>query len=760
VPPASTARLATATTAHAQPAVGPRYKWIALSNTTLGVLMATINSSIVLIALPDIFRGIGINPLQPGNTTILLWMIMGFLVVTSVLVVSFGRLGDMFGRVRMYNMGFAVFALFSILLSVSWMSGAAAGWYLIAMRIFQGVGGAMLIANSSAILTDAFPANQRGMALGLNQVAGIAGSFIGLVLGGLLGPVDWRLVFLVSVPVGVLGTVWSYLKLKELGVRKPAKLDWWGNVTFAAGLIAVLVGITYGIQPYGGHVMGWTSPLVLTLIIGGIATLIAFCYIETKVAEPMFRLSLFKIRPFTAGNVASLLSGLGRGGLMFILIIWLQGIYLPMHGYNFVDTPLWAGIAMLPLTVGFLVAGPISGFLSDKFGARPFATGGMLVAALSFLLLELLPVNFSYPEFAAILFLNGAGMGLFASPNRAGIMNSLPASRRGVGAGMSATFQNSSMVLSIGIFFSLIILGLSSSLAGHLFTGLTAHGVPAADAIRLSHLPPTAVMFAALLGYNPIQMLLGPVLTKLPASNQAFLTGHSFFPSLISAPFHAGLSVAFDFAIAACLIAAVASLLRGKHYVHDDHAPAAVVADAVVADAVAEDGAMVQASTPEEAGYPERTGPALDPVPQLLAGGAARDRRLRSFGLRRHHRDGRVVGLDAAVGAGHDEHRGDVPGAQPFPLLFRGHPGDHPVAGPQHDDLGGRRHGHERADTRPGHDQAGPAEFLDGLGAGEPVDAPFLLHLVAARDLRPDRQIAADDPVADGARDLQVDLLA
>ena len=667
MPSASTANLATTTTTatHAQPAVGPRYKWIALSNTTLGMLMATINSSIMLIALPDIFRGIGINPLQPGNTTILLWMMMGFLVVTGVLVVSFGRLGDMFGRVRMYNMGFAIFAFFSILLSVSWMSGSAAGWYLIGMRIFQGVGGAMLMANSSAILTDAFPANQRGMALGLNQVAGIAGSFIGLVLGGLLGPVDWRLVFLVSVPFGVLGTVWSYLKLRELGVRRPAKLDWWGNLTFAAGLIAVLVGITYGIQPYGGHVMGWTSPLVMSLIFGGIAVLIAFCYIETKVAEPMFRLSLFKIRPFTAGNVASLLSGLGRGGLMFILIIWLQGIYLPMHGYNFADTPLWAGIAMLPLTVGFLVAGPISGYLSDRFGARPFATGGMLVAALSFLLLELLPVNFSYPEFAAILFLNGAGMGLFASPNRAGIMNSLPASRRGVGAGMSATFQNSSMVLSIGIFFSLIILGLSSSLAGHLFTGLTAQGVPVADAARLSHLPPTAVMFAALLGYNPIQMLLGPVLTKLPASNAAYLTGHSFFPSLISAPFHAGLSVAFDFAIVACLIAAVASLLRGKHYVHDDHAPAAVVADAV-----AEDGAMVRASTPEEAGYPERTGPALDPVPQLLAGGAARDRRLRSFGLRRHHRDGRVVGLDAAVGAGHDEHRGDVPGAQPVSLLL------------------------------------------------------------------------------------------
>jgi MFS family permease len=563
----------------ARPAVGPRYKWIALSNTTLGVLMATINSSIMLIALPDIFRGIGINPLASGNTTILLWMIMGFLVVTAVLVVSFGRLGDMFGRVRMYNMGFAVFAVFSILLSVTWLHGTDAGWYLIGMRILQGVGGAMLLANSSAILTDAFPANQRGLALGLNQVAAIAGSFIGLVLGGVLGPINWRYVFLVSVPFAVLGTVWSYLKLKELGIRKPARLDWWGNLTFAAGLISVLVGITYGIQPYGGHVMGWTSPLVLTLIIAGLAVLVAFCVIETKVTDPMFRLALFRIRPFTAGNLASLLSSLGRGGLMFILIIWLQGIYLPLHGYSFVDTPLWAGIAMLPLTVGFLVAGPLSGYLSDRFGARPFATGGMIIAALSFLLLELLPVNFTYWQFAGVLLLNGIGMGLFASPNRAGIMNSLPPDRRGVGAGMSATFQNSATVLSIGIFFSLIILGLSGSLSVHLLHGLTAQGVPVSAATKVSGLPPTAIMFAALLGYNPIQTLLGPVLTKLPASHAAFLTGHSFFPSLISAPFHSGLEIAFDFSIAACLIAAVASLLRGKRYVHDvDSIPVAEVA--------------------------------------------------------------------------------------------------------------------------------------------------------------------------------------
>src|SRR6201997_3644944 len=548
---------------------GSRYKWIALSNTTLGMLMATVNSSIMLIALPDIFRGIGVDPLQPGNTTLLLWLLMGYLVVTAVLVVSFGRLGDMFGRVRMFNLGFAIFALFSVLLSVTWLHGVAAAWWLIAMRILQAVGGAMLMANSSAILTDAFPAGERGLALGLNQVAAIAGSFIGLVLGGVLGPVSWRLVFLVSVPFGVMGTVWSYLKLKELGVRKPAKLDLAGNLTFAAGLIAVLVGITYGIQPYGSHVMGWTSPLVLALIVGGLVVLAIFCYIEALVAEPMFRLSLFRIRPFTAGNLASLLSGLGRGGLMFILIIWLQGIYLPIHGYSFERTPLWAGIAMLPLTIGFLIAGPASGWLSDRFGARPFATGGMVVAALSFVLLELLPVNFEYWQFAPILLMNGIGMGLFASPNRTGIMNSLPPDQRGVGAGMSATFQNSAMVLSIGIFFSLIIAGLAGTLPATLSHGLIAQGVPRADAARIAALPPVAIMFAALLGYNPVQTLLGHAISKLPASHAAYRTGHTFFPSLISTPFQHGLAIAFGFAIAACLIAAVASLLRGGRYVHD-----------------------------------------------------------------------------------------------------------------------------------------------------------------------------------------------
>jgi len=551
-----------------QAAPSPRYKWIALSNTTLGILMATINSSIVLIALPDIFRGIHLNPLGAGNSSYLLWMIMGFLVATAVLVVSFGRVGDIYGRVRMFTLGFAIFTVFSVLLSITWMHGGAGAMWMIIMRIGQGIGGAFLFANSSAILTDAFPHNQRGLALGVNTVAGIAGSFIGLVLGGLLGPVSWRLVFLVSVPVGLFGTLWSWRRLVDLGVRQPARIDWWGNLTFAAGLVAILVGITYGIQPYGGHTMGWTSPKVLVCMGGGLVLLAIFAAIETRIDDPMFRLGLFRIRAFTAGNVATLLASLGRGGLMFMLIMWLQGIWLPLHGYSFSSTPLWAGIYMLPLTVGFLVAGPASGYLSDHFGARPFATGGMLVAALSFFLLELLPVNFDYVWFGGLLLLVGLGMGLFASPNQAGIMNSLPANRRGAGAGMATTFQNSALVLSIGIFFSLMILGLANTLPATLDHGLVAQGVPKADAARVSHLPPVGLLFASFLGYNPMQQLLGPVLPHLSHAHATYLTGRTYFPQLMSKPFSDGLHEAFDFAIAACLVAAAASWLRGGKYVH------------------------------------------------------------------------------------------------------------------------------------------------------------------------------------------------
>jgi MFS family permease len=554
---------------HARP---DHYKWVALSNTTLGILMATINQSIVIIALPDIFRGIRLDPLVPSNTSYLLWMLLGFLVVSAVLVVSLGRVGDMFGRVRMYNLGFAVFTVGSILLSVTWMHGSAGALWMIVMRVVQGLGGAFLFANSSAILTDAFPPEERGLALGINMVSAIAGSFIGLVLGGVLAPVSWRLVFLVSVPVGLFGTVWAYLMLEDRGVRSAAKIDWLGNLTFAVGLIAVLVGITYGILPYGGHTMGWTNPWVIAAIAGGLVVLGLFVFIEMRVAQPMFHLSLFRIRAFTAGSIAALLSALSRGGMMFMLILWLQGIWLPEHGYSFSQTPLWAGIFLLPLSVGFLVAGPFAGRLADHFGARPFTTGGMVAAAGSFLLLIALPVDFPYWAFGLVIFLNGLAMGLFAAPNQTGIMNSLPPDQRGVGAGMAGTFQNSSMVLSIGIFFSLIIVGLSSTLPGVIYHGLVSNGVPVSYATHVSHLPPVGSLFAAFLGYNPMGTLLGPELSHLPHSTATYLTGHSFFPHLVARPFASGIHEAFYFAAACCLVAAVASLLRGGKYFYAEPA--------------------------------------------------------------------------------------------------------------------------------------------------------------------------------------------
>ncbi len=550
-----------------------RYRWIALSTVTLGTLMVFINQSIVLIALPAIFRGIDLNPLTPGNTGYLLWMLMGFMVVLAVLVVTLGRVGDMFGRVKIFNLGFAVFTAFSILLAVTWMTGTPAALWLITMRVGQGVGGAMLFANSSAIITDAFPAQQRGLGLGINNVAAIAGSFIGLVLGGLLAPVQWHLVFLISVPFGLFGTAWAYVKLEERGVRTPAKIDWLGNITFAVGLILILVGITYGLLPYGGHTMGWTSPVVMAEIFGGIAILILFGVIETRVPQPMFHLSLFRIRAFSAGNVASFMASLSRGGLMFMLIIWLQGIWLPLHGYSFAQTPLWAGIYMIPLTVGFLAAGPISGALADRYGARPFATGGLVLVALTFIALVQLPVNFSYGGFAALIFLNSVGMGMFIAPNQTGIMNSLPADQRGAGAGMAGTFNASAQVLSIGIFFTLMILGLASTLPSSLYHGLVTQGVSPAVATRVSHLPPVGSLFAAFLGYNPMQVLLGHAeLAHLPPATASYLTSRQFFPHLISSAFSKGLTEAFSFAAAVCLLGAVASLLRGGKYHYDESA--------------------------------------------------------------------------------------------------------------------------------------------------------------------------------------------
>jgi MFS family permease len=545
----------------------PRYKWVVLSNTTLGTLLATINASIVLISLPAIFRGIGLNPLAPANVSYLLWMLMGYLVVTAVLVVPFGRLGDMFGRVRIYNLGFVVFTLAAVALSFDPFHLDGGAVWLIAWRVIQGFGGAMLMASSSAILTDAFPANQRGMALGINMVAAVAGSFLGLLIGGLLSEWHWKAIFWVGVPIGLIGTIWSLRSLKEMGVRTPGRLDWAGTLTFGLGLTVLLIGITHGIQPHGDRTTGWTNPSVLGAIVAGLLLVVAFCFVELRVAEPMVDVRLFKSAAFGMGNLAGLMSSVGRGGLQFMLIIWLQGIWLPLHGYSFESTPLWAAIYMLPITVGFLVAGPLAGSLSDRFGARPFTVGGMLLMAGSFIALLMIPVNFNYWVFAVLIFLNGLGGGIFTAPNTAAIMSSVPAAQRGAASGVRATFFNAGSSLSIGVFFSLMVIGLAGTLPTALSNGLQEQGVSASVAHEVANLPPVGSLFAAFLGYNPIAELLEPYnALQQPGVNAEVLTGKTFFPELITAPFHAGLTVVFGAAAVMMLIGTVASLFNPGRY--------------------------------------------------------------------------------------------------------------------------------------------------------------------------------------------------
>ena len=549
----------------ASSAAEERYKWMALANTTAAVFIAQLDGSIVLIALPAIFRGIHLDPLAKSNIVYLLWMIMGYRVVQSVLVVTVGRLGDMYGRVRIYNAGFVVFTVASVLLSFDPLRGGTAADWLIGWRVVQAVGGSMLTANSAAILTDAFPAEQRGFALGTNQVAGLAGMFIGLVAGGVLATLDWRAVFWVNVPVGIYGTAWAYLRLREVGERHRARIDWWGNITFAVGLSAILVALTYGIQSYGGHAMGWTNPLVIGLLAGGLVLLVAFVLIEQRIAAPLVQLSLLRIRAFTAGNLAGFAISLGRGGLQFMLIIWLQGIWLPLHGYDFAKTPLWAGIFLLPLTAGFLVAGPVSGTLSDRMGSRGLASGGALLFGASLIGLMLLPVNFPYWAFALLLALNGIASGMFASPNSSSIMGSVPSSQRGVASGMRSTFQNSGTAISIGLFFSLMIAGLASTLSTSLTHGLQHQGVGHAFAAHIGSLPPVSTLFAAVLGLNPLRHLLADdgVLSSLHGSARRTITGRRYFPHLISGPFHHGLVIVFAVAAGLALLAALASLMRG-----------------------------------------------------------------------------------------------------------------------------------------------------------------------------------------------------
>jgi len=534
--------------------------------------MATVNSSIILISLPAIFRGIGINPLAPGNVGYLLWLLQGYMLVTAVLVISLGRIGDIFGRVRIYNLGFTVFSIASVLLALDpYHSGKGALW-LVIWRLVQGVGGAMLFANSSAIIADAFPANQRGLAIGINQVAAIGGSFIGLILGGLLSIGDWRLVFWVSVPFGIIGTVWGYLSLVDNGKRLKATIDWWGNITFAIGLTSLLIAMVYGIQPYKNSSMGWSSPKVILGFAMAAVFLAIFIWIELHTLHPMFNLHLFRIRAFSMGSNAGLLAAIARGGLQFMLIIWLQGIWLPLHGYAYDATPLWAGIYLLPLTAGFLIAGPVSGWISDRVGARVLSTSGLVLFGASFLGLMFTPTNFHYLWFGGLVLLNGIGGGMFSAPNQTAVMNSVPAENRGSAGGIQAAFMNSGMVLSIGVFFSLMIVGLSNSLPKSLFAGLSSNGVSVSQAHAIANLPVVGSLFASFLGYNPLQSLLGSQSAAHVSTAQwQHLTGKEFFPNLISQPFHHGLLIVFGAALFLSLFGALLSALRGTRYVHESN---------------------------------------------------------------------------------------------------------------------------------------------------------------------------------------------
>jgi len=529
--------------------------------------MASLDGTIVLISLPAIFNGIKIDPLTPDSFQYLLWILFGYSVVTSTVLVTFGRISDIYGRVRLYTLGFAIFTIGSFLCFTVPNTGALGAIELIFFRIIQGIGGAFLFANGAAIITDAFPENERGQALGINMVSVLAGSLIGLIAGGVLAYYNWRYIFLVSVPVGIFGTIWAYTKLKEVGtIRRNQKIDIWGNVTFGIGLTLILIAVTYGLMPYGSASTGWGDPWVEASLFGGIALLAGFLVVESRAKDPMFRLDLFKNRQFAAANFAGLLASISRGGVQLMLIILLQGIWLPLHGYSYSTTPFWSGIFLVPMLIGFVIMGPIGGRFSDKHGAKLFATAGMAISAAALVGLSLLPFNFEFTEFAVILLIFGIGAGMFVSPNTAAIMNSVPPQDRGVGSGMRATLQNVGQTLSLAVFFTIVLGALSSSLPGAISTALTNAGasqlIPA-----FQNVSPTSALFAAFLGYNPVQTILNAlpaaVTASIPAATKVLLTSNTFFPNAIAPAFISALRIAFYIGAVLSAIAAVTSALRG-----------------------------------------------------------------------------------------------------------------------------------------------------------------------------------------------------
>lgn len=552
--------------------VALEYKWIAMIGVIISSLMGMINMSIVLISLPAIFNGIHINPLN--SFQYLMWILMGYGLVTATLLLSFGRISDMYGRVKMFRLGFLIFTFASILLYLTPSTGNTGALEIIGFRIIQAVGSALFMANGAAILTDSFPSNERGKALGINMVALMSGQFLGLIFGGVLAVFDWRYVFLVSVPFGLFGTIWSYYKMKETSIKAvKTKIDIYGNITFVLGITLLLVGVTYGLIPYGSSPMGWNNPWVITSMILGLLSLILFPFIENRVESPMFRLDLFKNRMFAYANIAGFLGSLSRGGVMFMLILLLQGIWLPLHGYSYESTPFWAGIYMLPLIAGIIIMGPISGILSDKYGPRWIATIGMVISAIAFLLLAALPTNFSYLEFGLTVFIMGVGSGMFGSPNSASIMNSVPSQDRGVASGMMYTIMNTAFTASMAIFFTIVIIGITQRFPDAMTTSLASIGAVHLAPV-LSNIPPTAALFSAFLGYNPVNAILAalsaPFVASIPHSTLNTLTGTTWFPSTLEIAFIPSLRTSFYIGAVLCTIAAILSALRGEKYIYED----------------------------------------------------------------------------------------------------------------------------------------------------------------------------------------------
>ncbi|QGR18670.1 MFS transporter [Stygiolobus azoricus] len=528
-------------------------EWIALSNTSIAIFIAFANYNMIIIALPQIFNSLRFNPTAPDALGYLIWLILGYMVVTSSLVVTFGRISDLKGRAKLYSLGFLIFAISSGLLSTVNGYGDSAVLEMIILRLFQGVGGGLLMVNSAAILTDYFPKNELGKALGLNQVSGLVGGVAGLIIGGVLSVINWRYIFLLDFVVGIIGTLWSFKSLRD--VQKPIKqpLDIIGNILFALGITLLLISVTYGLLPYHNQQLGWGNPFVITGLIISFLTIGMFVFVERKVKNPMFDLSLFKIRDFSVANFTNFIASMARQGILLMMLVLLQGIWLPLHGVPYSQTPFWAGLYLIPNTLGFAALGPISGILSDRYGSKVLTSLGLFISALGFFLLSLLPYDFQLWQFFAISFLMGAGMGLFSSPNMADIMASVPVQKRGAASGMRASLQNTASAISVALYFSVVITGMAATLNSSIESALSSYG------IHLNvNLPAAVAIFSALLGYDPLSSLA----SSLPTSVASHIDTPAFFITAIAPSFISGFRLMLNISAALLVLSGILSLVR------------------------------------------------------------------------------------------------------------------------------------------------------------------------------------------------------